>query len=165
MEIQYLITLKKEIESGYKFSSPNKTEGISEAKINQAEILLGIQFPKAYKEFLFLAGEGIGFGFGNAIDYAFDWAIEDFQQDAEEELARKNITIPQPFWNFAEADGGEFFLFFFLNDGENPPIYAFETIDSDTIFEEGLPKGVRKISDTFSSRIDELIKHHQNGNM
>lgn len=160
MEIQYLKSLEQ-----FDTIDGLKNEGVSDAEIVIAETQLGIQFPKAYKEFLFLAGELNNGLFGNAVSSSLDWAIEDFQQDAKEELARKNITIPQPFWNFAEADGGEFFLFFFLNDGENPPIYAFETIDSDTIFEEGLPKGVRKISDTFSSRIDELIKHHKNGNM
>jgi hypothetical protein len=112
MQIEYLTKMKNTPKIG---SWENR--GISEQEIEKLEQKFGIEFPKAYKEFLFLGGE-----FQNAIDWDtiteyLDWT----QENIKESMENINLHI-NPFFVFANY-GNDQCLFFFFGEGENPPIY------------------------------------------
>ncbi|MBC8756926.1 hypothetical protein H2O64_19800 [Kordia sp. YSTF-M3] len=75
-------------------------------------------FPKAYKEFLFLAGKHT---FIEADIMDWDWMIE----EAEERFEQYNIPkIKRPIWITDQLDQCEQFGFIYLDEGvEDPIIY------------------------------------------
>ena len=162
MEIQYLKNLEKEIENKNKFSSTHFTEGISEEAIEKVENELNVKFPKAYKEFLILAGEGVGFGFGNAIDHAFDWAVEDFQQNMQELLDEFKVNLQKKHWAFTSFNS-ESFDFFYLDGNDDPIVYLFDPYTTREVKDVSLPKGVTKSYDKFSDYVNACIEGHKKG--
>ncbi len=161
MEIKYLKSLQN-----YPVINGFKSKGVPESKIEQTEQQLGIKFPKAYKEYLFLAGELNDGLFGNAIEDNLSWAVEDFQQDAKEELARTGVSLGKPFWVFTSMDSCEQFDYFYLNESDNPVVYAWCAYDvNETSQHSGLPKGVRKLYNSFSEYVDACIEGHKKGMM
>lgn len=121
MQIEYL----KKMEQHSRIGSL-KIEGFSEQTIKKLEMLQGVQLPKAYREFLFLGGKMDNFMTwegGSSVEEALE-----IQQATVKKLGDADFTIPHPFWNFADQDRGEVFLFFYLNDGENPPVYICDRV-------------------------------------
>lgn len=66
---------------------------------------------------------------------------------------------------FPFLEYGDQFLFVYLDEGEDPPVYRFELelfycgddyIPGSSIW--GYPKGVSKISDSFSKMINDIVK-------
>ncbi len=156
MNIQYLKSLQN-----YPVINGFKSKGIPESKIEQTEQQLGIKFPKAYKEFLYLAGELNNGLFGNAVEDDLEWAVEDFQEVMKEELIDVGVNLGKPFWAFT-AFNMQSFDFFFLNEGENPPIYLFDPYNRGKE-DKNLPKGVIKSYNSFSEYVDACIDGHKKG--
>ncbi|HFK5508305.1 hypothetical protein [Elizabethkingia anophelis] len=86
-----------------------------ESKYNQ-----GKEFPKAFREFLFLAG--------NFNCYHFDdlgEGLDQLQQYAKEELEATGTKIDRPFFVFTQLTGCEYFVFIYLDENEeNPKTYV-----------------------------------------
>lgn len=158
MEYKYLKELQKNIFS-FKDVKPSSNE-----KIMQLETELNIKLPTSVKEFFLLTGDdydmmlrgGGGAKQGlNNIEYIQSVAF-DLLKSTEVELS--NIF---PFLEY-----GDQFLFVYLNEGENPVVYRFETelfyCGDDYIPESsswGYPKGVSKVADSFSEMINQVIEN------
>ncbi|EDP94217.1 SMI1/KNR4 family protein [Kordia algicida OT-1] len=127
MEIQYLKNLENTSKVEY---SSQMIEGISEEKIAEYETQLGIIFPLAYKEFLYLAGSYPGYlvlldGLASIEDLA-DEEYQAYRQKAY--LEPFNFKETRPYWTF--ATGSQAFWFFYLDeDTEDPIVWQAELYD------------------------------------
>ena len=148
MEIQYLKKLKKNSKIG-----SQKIIGVTENEIQKVEKKFNIIFPKAYREFLLLAGKYIGnlplYDTANLEDLAADWHQEIMWEVLESTNAKKDIK--HPFWMFAESNGCEQFAFFYLEDGEDPIVH---TVDYGW---EEYTVEIKSSKKTFSQYIDGRI--------
>ncbi|HEX9981617.1 MAG TPA: SMI1/KNR4 family protein [Flavobacterium sp.] len=116
MEIKYL----KKLENTPKITD-FKHEGASETEIQQLEEKLSVKLPQAYKEFLYLAGK--------FDDILGDWNrgfddLEFIQEYAADAFKGVGLQM-RPFWCFAEYCDADSSLFFFLDEGDDPPVYNF----------------------------------------
>jgi hypothetical protein len=132
------------------------------AKINLLEKKIGFPFPIAFKEFLYLTGEDYdmllrgGGGMPQNID-----KLPTINSIANDILKNCNTTIDNffPFLEYVDQ-----FLFFFIHEGDNPPVYRFEKelyyCGDDYIPNAsswGLPKGILKVADSFTEMIELAI--------
>ncbi|AIL47269.1 SMI1/KNR4 family protein [Elizabethkingia anophelis] len=148
MELEYL----KRLEEYYKNTPKVSKIGVSIENIENLEKELHLKFPKAYKEFLYLSGKRDNIlgsferGFEN---------LESIQELAKSRINLENLSLKQ-IWCFAEYNDADSFMFFFLNNEENPPVYSF-------IAEKGLtdnndkPVSYLKFRDSFSEYIEGCI--------
>ena len=127
------------------------------------ESQIGKTFPKAYREFLFLCGNKAAMlaELDHEIDDAFERHIL-----AKEVLEEEKFVIEDEYWPIASLDGCDQFYFFYFNDKtaqypENPPVYICDRglweadeMESDYQF-------VRKMEDSFSDFINELITYRR----
>ncbi|WP_298544760.1 hypothetical protein [uncultured Aquimarina sp.] len=126
-------------------------KGLSIAQIQDLEIqyLNGAQFPRAYREFLFLAGERTYI----EADIV-DW--EDMIEDAEEQFEIYGISkIDRPIWITDQVDACQQFGFIYLDENvEDPIIYNCRPayVDLGDKFIEPRPQGV------FSNYIDVCVE-------
>ncbi|THD32923.1 SMI1/KNR4 family protein [uncultured Flavobacterium sp.] len=146
MEIEYLIKMKNTPKIKY-----IANRGLSEEKIEQVESKMGIKFPKAFKEFLYLGGD-----YEEIIN---DWNrgfdnLELIQEEAEESFVRVGLGLTN-FFAFAEYARDQF-IFFFLDEGENPPVYMFaeEKFHKN---DQGEYVYYKKTDTSFSECIDSFI--------
>ncbi len=145
MEIQYLTKMKNNPKIGRW-----ENRGISEQKIEKLEQDFKIKFPQAYKEFLFLGGE-----FQNCIDWNTNYQYLDWTQtNLKESMDDVNLKLT-PNFIFADYNRDQC-LFFFLDEGDNPPVYIYA--------EEKFHKNEKgeyvyyvKTNNSFSDFIDECI--------
>lgn len=115
MKIKYL----KELEENRKLAGwKNEGMTVNEIKKLEEEYLQGEEFPRAYREFLFLAGKH---SYIEADIMDWDWMIE----EAEERFEQYNISkIKRPIWITDQLDQCEQFGFIYLDEGvEDPIIY------------------------------------------
>jgi hypothetical protein len=147
MEIKYLKLLQENPTDGYSFNKP-----IPESEITELEVLFneGKIFPRALREILFLAGN---------FCYVLDFGIEDTQRELQEfvreELKETNQNISRPFYAIDTYNGNDQFLFIFLDEGDDPPVYQAQ------YYEENL--GVYTITNSLSGYIEDLIKRVKQG--
>ena len=156
MEIKYLKAAEKAKEIHGRKNKPATIE-----KITQLESQAGVNFPIAYIEFLFLCGNSASMlsDFNHEITEAFDR-----QAKVQELLDEVDFKLEKPYWVIGDLDGGYQFYFFYFGDGkdpENPPVYICDR----PYWEEGEMgddwEYVRKMSDSFSSFIEGLIKYRK----
>ncbi|OYQ47155.1 hypothetical protein CHU92_01170 [Flavobacterium cyanobacteriorum] len=117
MKIRYLNKLK---------NAPTRpdlmtNEGISENEIIQLESSFnnGMMFPKALRELLYLAGD-----FCYVCDFGLTDTQEELQLFVRGNIDYYNKSIVRPFYVFDIYNAREQFLFIYLDEGDNPPIYA-----------------------------------------
>jgi SMI1 / KNR4 family (SUKH-1) len=158
MEIKYLSKLKKNKKIG-----SETIRGVSETLINQVEDKLKINFPVAYEEFLWLAGEYSGalplMDTADIETIASDW----HQEIMLEEMKSTGTVIEKPFWLFAESNGCEVFLFFYLAENtEDPDVYytAYALEDGKRDIK---PYGA-SFSQYISDAVDDALKFEKEGN-
>ena len=148
MEIQYLKKLVKNATI-----DGRSIVGVSEKEIQEVEKKFNITFPKAYREFLFLAGKSCGelplYDTADLETLAADWHQEIMWEVLESTNAKKDIK--HPFWMFAESNGCEQFAFFYLEDGEDPIVH---TVDYGW---EEYTVEIKSSKKTFSQYIDGRI--------
>ncbi|CAA0205625.1 SMI1/KNR4 family protein [Tenacibaculum maritimum] len=148
MEIKYLKKLVKN-------STIRKStiRGVSEEKINKVEKKFNIKFPQAYREFLFLAGDYCGalplYDTADLETLASDW----HQEIMHEVLGEYGTKIERPFWLYAESNGCEQFVFFYLDEGDDPYIYVVDYDDNDDS-----KQIIKKSVNTFSKGIEGAIE-------
>lgn len=164
MEIKYLKNLIG-FTDNTKAGVYKNLSGISETEIITIENKLNIKFPTAYKEFLFLSGNaGSSFNFGNAIEDDLENAVDWFQEFAQDNIQEFGESLGRPFWVFTSLHSCEQFEFFYLDDGDNPPVYAWSMYDAiDKEKHENLPLGVRLFKKSFSEMVDYFIERHRKG--
>jgi hypothetical protein len=111
MEIKYL----KKLEDYYNSNPKISKIGVPEQDIEKFEQKFNVKFPKAYKEFLSLAGnrDNILGDWNRGFEH-LDW----IQENLKESMRNVNLHL-KPFFVFAEY-GRDQALFFFLNDDDNP---------------------------------------------
>ncbi len=114
MQLEYL----KKLENFYNENPKISKIGVSEQEINKLEQELNIKLPTAYKEFLFLAGNRNSI-FGSW-ESGFEY-LDLIQTNLKESMDDVNLHL-KPHFIFGEY-GNDQCLFFFLDEGDNPPIY------------------------------------------
>lgn len=135
----------------------------SKMTVNAIEQLHNIKFPTALFEFLVLAGEdyddifdGMGACKLSRLGYNIDLS--------NKLLADRNLKFSKEFLPFASLSGDQF-MFVYLDEGDDPAVYRFETelfyCGDDYIPGSGswgYPKGVSKVADSFSGMINSLVE-------
>ena len=149
MKLEYQNKLKNNLNiKGYKM------QGVTEKEIREVEKKYNINFPKSYIEFLLLAGKScIGLPLYDTSDLetlAADWHQEIMWEELERTNAIKDFQ--RPFWQFAESNGCEQFVFFYLDDGDDPTVYSadYKGLDADK-------KEIKSLKRPFSTYIDQTI--------
>jgi len=149
MDITYLQKLKDTPEIN---TSSFKIKGISEEEISKYEKQLKIKFPKAYKEFLYLAGGHHGYLMmlrgHSGIE---ELANPEVQKYLNNKKQRAGVNIKRPYWIFTEED--DVFYFFYLDENtDDPKVYV-----CDWGFREAEIEPYYKY--TFSQYLYSLIKN------
>ena len=141
----------------------HENKGVSEDLIIELETKIGITFPTAYREFLFLGGVSDNI---LAMDGGFyktkenePYYIEEQQQLAREQLHEMGYKIEKPFWVIADLDSCEQFHYFHFDEGDNPPVYFYcsympQNDNTDKPAHE-------KIANSFSEYIDKRIDYRK----
>ncbi|MCS4304399.1 SMI1/KNR4 family protein [Chryseobacterium sp. BIGb0232] len=131
-----------------------KIRGVSENEIKKVEEKFNIQFPLAYSEFLFLAGESCGalpiMDTADLETISSDWHYEIMQEEIRE--TGLHHTLIRPFWLFAESNGCEQFYFFYLDEGNNPTVYL-----ADYSITDDNKKDIKSLKVNFSTFIEKKI--------
>lgn len=146
------LTYLKQLEDYYNKNSKISRIGVSESKIEEFEQKYNLKFPKAYKEFLFLAGNRDSIL--NPWERGFDY-LDLIQTNLKESMDDVNLHL-KPYFIFAEY-GGDQCLFFFLDGGENPPIYAY--YEDKIVDDKGEEVFYIKFRNSFSEYIDKCIEY------
>jgi hypothetical protein len=124
---------------------------------------LGGIIPLSLKEFFQLAGGSydylLGGGAGDKLQNLLSYKT--LSNKILEECGTK---IEKPYLVFSYY-GGDQFLFVYIDEGEDPAVYRFETelyyCGDDYIPNSsswGYPKGVSKIADSFSAMINKIVE-------
>jgi len=150
MEIKYL----KKLENFYNENPKISKVGVSEQEINKLEQELNIKLPIVYKEFLFLAGNGDSLL--DSWERGFNY-LDLMQINLKESMNEVNLHL-NPFFVFEEY-GNNQCQFFFLNENENPPIYAYY---EDKTEENGKEVYYKKTKNSFSELIEKRIDYTLN---
>lgn len=160
MEITYLNLMQQTPRIG-----AEQNAGVDEATITELEKRAGVSLPQAYREFLFIGGrEANMLGDMDGGFYKREpnrpYYIDEQQLLAANELKAVGYTqIDKPFWVIADLDGCEQFHFFFLNEGDNPPVYMYCSYMPQHDDNER-PQHI-KIHHSFTDYIEHLIKHRR----
>ncbi len=156
MNILYLKELQNnpslEINNSGYFS---EISGLSEQEIVQLEKVYNNfnTFPKALRELLFLGGKDC---------YVFDNGLEETPQQLQNyvrnKLIKKNKTISRPFYVIDIYNAPDQFIFVYLDEGDNPPVY--EAHYEDTIDRSNW---IVKVDSSLSNYINYLINRTKKG--
>ncbi|KOS08126.1 hypothetical protein AM493_20295 [Flavobacterium akiainvivens] len=147
MEIKHLNKLQENPTDGYSFNSP-----IPESEITELEVLFndGKIFPHALRELMYLAGN-----FCYVLDYGIEDTPKKMQEFVREELKDTNQNINRPFYAIDTYNGNDQFLFIYLDEGNDPPVYQAQ------YYVENL--GIYPITNSLSSYINDLIQRVKQG--
>lgn len=156
MNIELMVNLKNNL------SLPNtvaKSEGLT---INEIETLEqkynnGKKLPKAFREYLFLAGEY----FNGGLDTLGE-GLDQLQEYAKEDLKKTKQKVDKPFFAFHVYDG--LYSVIFLDEiNEDPKVYMidpFKALERSTLV--SIPKGGFKENYTFTELVNESIRRVKN---
>jgi len=128
-----------------------RTQGCSVEEINTLEELIQAPLPKAYYEFLLLAGKDSPWHNAEAGNFfcGFEYMLNNIPKIVESyvEMGMDDLEIPHDFIPLWEHDG---FSYIRLYGGENPPVFTFW----------GGPSAKHFLSnDTFLGYIIKLVQH------
>jgi hypothetical protein len=128
------------------FISPEDIKPCTEQDIMDLEKNLGFKLPEAYKEFLLWAGHKLGKMFKEDLIYYND--VIQNNKALKFEIPNEGFVLPEDIFIIATDYSWLYIIFSFLKDGDNPPIYIYDT-NGDTI---------KKIYESFSDYIVGIIK-------
>jgi len=131
-------------------------------EITTVEKEIGVLIPTAIKEFFLLVG--------NDYDYLWDGGGGDklnrltYNKNLSIKLLKEcGVFFSRDYFVFSSYSGDQF-LFVYLDEGDNPAVYRFETElfycgddympDSSTW---GYPQGVSKVADSFTEMINNVV--------
>ena len=149
MDIQYL----KSLQANPELHKGKPIRGLSEEKITALETKFnnGDVFPKAFREYLFLAGEWGGTG----VVYN-DW--DELRSDCDADLKHWSNTIDRPFFVFDRLDS-QYSIFFLDEDSEDPECHILNASWDEQDSEPLLKK---MYTGTFSGLIQEAVNRIKN---
>ncbi len=148
--------IEKLIEWGY--GSRDDVDGYTEEEVVEIETSLGITLPGAFRAFLLLMGHRMGkFKDGESMLFpreSFPISSEVYHgmhQNFDEILAENNLP-PVAANAFVFYDLGSYlFNFFYLDGGDNPPVY---------VFSEGTTEQIQLGWDSFIANIQDHVNYH-----
>lgn len=150
MEINYLKNLR---------DNPSRDgftcEPISFEEIIQLEQLYnnGNPFPKVLKEYLYLAGNGC-----TMMDMGISETQQEFQEWMRELLLDEGKIYTRPFYAL-ETYSNDWFIFIYLDEGDNPNLYLAYFMDEAA----GLSEPYKKMTHTLPSLINNRIQRYKEG--
>ena len=160
MEIKYLQLLRDNPEEYPKNKEGRKhpIEPFSIVEIEQLESAYnsGKKFPLALRELLFLAGNSC-----YVLEYGYKGNMESVQRIVWGNLARESKVMPRPFLAIDIYNMLDQFLFVFLDEGDDPPVY--EGYYSADYWEGDNGEWYRKIQPTLSIYINRVVTRVQAG--
>ena len=158
MEIKYLQLLRDNPEEYPKNKEGRKhpIRPFSIVEIEQLESAYnsGKKFPLALRELLFLAGEDC-----YVLEYGYKGNMESVQRIVWGNLARESKVMPRPFLAIDIYNMLDQFLFVFLDEGDDPPVYE-GYYDPEALGESSL---YRKIQPSLSTYINICVADVQAG--
>lgn len=114
------------------FVYSSQIRGCTEKEVAKLEDQIGLKLPKAYKEFMIWAGNGLGtFEIGS--EFYYDQDLVDLQRMANDLLLENNFPQKLPkdsfvFWGHQ----GYMFCFFLTSEGDDPPVHYYrESFEKD----------------------------------
>jgi hypothetical protein len=155
MDIKYLINLKNlnsVLPSKY---FPNESISLEEVSQLEQTYNKGNIFPKILKEYLLIAGK-----YCPVIDKGIFSSQQELQEFVREELEHYGKIFTRPFFAI-EIYSGDWCLFIYLDEGDNPNLYCAYYDDEAAGFSEPLRKMGHNISSLINSRI-QRIKENMN---
>jgi len=153
MEIKFMTEVQKNMKIERK-RFPNV--GLTIAKIEELEMKFneGLKFPKAFREFLFLAGDNNNFGFDD-----LGKGLDEFQNFALKEIKAAGQKVDRPFFAFNVYDS-QYHVIFLDETEEDPKVYLI----SPFLAAEGtsslvkIPTGGFKENFTFVEFVNESVR-------
>ena len=148
MTIEYLQKLRDTAQVVF------SNEGISELEIEQLEQLYnsGNLFPQVLKEMLFLAGK-----YCEWLDFSFYDSQQELQDNIRAELLTIfRVTVSRPFFVIETIPDGTF-IFMYLNEGDNPPLYHSNYLTQDNFAAEQ-EKGKGSLKFLIEKRIELYLE-------
>ncbi len=127
-------------------------EGCSIEEIETLEKKMNVQFPQAYKEYLFFMGKEHRL-YWSGVEFSFS-LLEELQEQAQAVMNEEGYSLEHPFW-VINALGYDQFHFFYFKDGDNPPVYHW--LGSDESLYNGYANGITQVNKRFSSFIQEML--------
>ena len=130
-------------------------QGVMEQEIEQLEQLYnyGNPFPKALKELLFLGGSDC-----YVLDYGLNETQQKLQEFVRENMQEESRVITRPFYVIDVYNAGDQFLFIYLDEGDNPPVYEGHYWDSND-----RPSWITLVDSSLSNYINDLVNRVKNG--
>lgn len=112
------------------YKRENFLQHCSDRDINKLESKYNIKLPAVYKDFLIEMGRGADeFMLGSSYSYEKLFSMQDSAKELLEENNFRQLPLNSfVFW----MHQGYQFAFFLLDDGDDPPIYHFDEVTSDT---------------------------------
>jgi hypothetical protein len=109
----------------------------------------GAAFPGVLRELLYLAGN-----YCHVLDYGLSDSQEEMQQDARSWLANDNQIINRPFFVIDIYNGGDQFLFVYLDEEDDPIVHEAILYNVTPAWIHSLNK---KLSEFISSRLTRFL--------
>ncbi|WP_334126351.1 hypothetical protein [Empedobacter brevis] len=157
MDIKYMTEIKKNMKIPRK---PWPNEGLSVAEIEKLELKYnqGKEFPRAFREFLFLAGENNNFAFDDLGE-----GIDELQNIAQEDIDFAGQQLDRPFFAFKVYDS-QYSVILLDEIDEDPKVYKLCPFlakgGSEPLLR--IPKGGFKENYTFTELVNESIRRVKN---
>lgn len=134
--------------------------GCTQQEINQIEEISGGKLPECFLEFLSIMGKAMnrkeigmrGFLEGNAVFYEDLFDNKEGMQELLDEDGRSDLVLTTNDFVFYDSQG-ILQAFFKLNEGDNPPVYAYEEGYSGEIF----PKVAESLSSFYERYLESDI--------
>lgn len=126
LKINYFKRLKKNKSILDRYDYPMKSYipiGCSLMEIESLQKTSTVKFPKAYIEFLFLAGKNHRL-FDSGIESEFS-ILEEIQNSFSIELKESRLKISRPIWAISMLHCEQFAFFFLDEKSENPKVYHY----------------------------------------
>ncbi len=158
MEIQYLQKLKE----NDKIDS-QRIKGVTESEIQKVEQKLEISFPKAYKEYLYLAGEYSGNLHMLETDDLKTLSSDFYKDVLSEDMRETKTIIERPFWVFADGIGDQGFWFFYLDENDENPETHYYAYKPTYVYEAVIGSHNLTFSEFIEGRIDFGFKVKKDG--
>ncbi|WP_299332901.1 SMI1/KNR4 family protein [uncultured Psychroserpens sp.] len=158
MDLLYLQKLKDNKKIG-----SQAIEGVSEQKILETQQKLGIMFPTAYKEYLFLAGKNSGNLHMLETDDLETLASDFYKELLDEDLKETKTSFDRPFWAFASSIGDQGFWFFYLDENSENPETHYYSYEATEPYESIVGSHGLSFSELVDSRIDFGLKVEKDG--
>jgi len=157
VEIKYL-TLLRDNPIRVGFGEDKSIRPMSLQEIGNLEHLYNNNnpFPLALKELLFLAGN-----YCYVLDYGIFPTRQEMQEFVRVRISRNNRQIIRPFFAVDVYNGGEQFIFVYLDEGDNPPTY-----EGHYYFDPSTDDGsdwITPVTSTLSGLIDHGINRVKQG--